>query len=407
MTITSSVPRVIPRAAGQCRQTVNLILDCPEGGLSDRLQDVLSWSSGNRVTAELPLIGAVAVEVEKDDLPFFARFGDSLRVFEDAAVTVPKTEESQVNPLLNSAAATVKAPQLWEAGLSGSGIGVAVIDTGVATHQDLEGRVVAFHDLVNGRTRPYDDHGHGTHVAGIVAGDGADSDGRYKGIAPEANIIGIKAFNDEGSGKVSDVIKAIQWAITHKDEHNIKVLNLSAKTVAKLSYRVDPLARAIERSWDFGLVPVVAVGNEGPGDETIGSPAHAVKVISVGGVNDRGTSDRADDRMYRNSARGPTPVDGLTKPDLVAPAQNIRAAANRGGGYVTKSGTSMAAPAVSGLAALMLERHPEATPAQVKLALTATAERIERLGEANDQGSGLVDGERALAHLTRSLEPPN
>ncbi|MCA9795287.1 MAG: S8 family serine peptidase, partial [Candidatus Eremiobacteraeota bacterium] len=225
------------------------------------------------------------------------------------------------------------------------------------------------------------------------------SNHRHIGIAPRASLVGIKAFDSEGKGKGSDVIEAIQWAVANKQRLGIEVINLSARSIAKYSHRQDPMARAVAAAWDRGIVPVVAAGNDGPKAETIGSPAHEPRAISVGALDDRGSTDTDDDRMYRGSSRGPTPVDGLDKPDVVAPGVNIRAMSTHNG-YVTKTGTSMAAPMVSGLVALLLTQHHDATPAQIKQAVTAGAQQLPRLGDRHDQGSGLVNAPRALAALT-------
>lgn len=342
---------------------------------------------------DLPLIQGAACDLPASSIDELVREG--VQVQPDREVHLPHTPEG-VQPFLNVAAPTIRAQELWQQGYQGRDVTVAVVDTGITRHKDFHGRLVAFADVLNGKSEPYDDHGHGTHVAGIVGGDGADSKGKHKGIAPECGLVAIKAFNREGKAKSSDVIKAIQWAVENRQKYGIKVLNLSAAGVAQISHQWDPMARAVAAAWKEGIMVVVAAGNDGPDAETIGTPAHSPVALTVGASDDRGTVRRDDDRVASLSSRGPTPVDHLTKPDLLAPGVDITATYNGKSGYTTRSGTSMAAPMVSGLAALLLSAHPEATPDQLKSALVGSAEKLPRGGGANDQGAGLVDAVAAL-----------
>ncbi len=347
---------------------------------------------------DLPLIGAAACEVPTDQVDAFARNHPELQIAPDPEVHIPLSPEG-ITPALNVAAPSIKANELWAQGYKGKNVNVAIVDTGITRHKDFNGRIVAFQDCLNGKAEPYDDHGHGTHVAGIVGGDGTDSKGKHVGIAPECGIVAIKAFNREGKAKSSDVIKAIQWAVENREKHGIKVLNLSAAGVAQISHQWDPMARAVAAAWKEGIMVVVAAGNDGPDAETIGTPAHSPIALTVGASDDRGTVKRSDDRVAELSSRGPTPVDHLTKPDVVAPGVDITAAYNGKSGYSTKSGTSMAAPMVSGLAALLLCAHPEASPDKLKTALVTSAEKLPRGGDANEQGAGLVDAVGALSNV--------
>lgn len=347
----------------------------------------------------LPLISALAAEVPSAQLESLSRRYPDLSWTPDAEVVVGPAPEGRPHRL-QSAGPSLRAPFLWNQGYRGQGVNVAVVDTGITRHKDFGNRIVAFHDVLAGKTEPYDDHGHGAHVAGIVAGNGADSKGKHVGIAPEAGLVAIKAFDRNGKARSSDVIKAIQWAVEHRERYNIRVLNLSAAGRASISHQHDPLARAAVAAWNAGIFVVVAAGNDGPEKETIGSPGHSPVVLTVGADDDRGTPDRGDDRLAGLSSRGPTPVDHLTKPDLIAPGVDITAAYNGKGGYATKSGTSMAAPMVSGLAALLLNARPSATPQQLKDALVNSGEKLPKGGDANCQGTGLVDGQLALDFLT-------
>jgi len=269
------------------------------------------------------------------------------------------------------------------------------------------------------KTSPYDDCGHGTHVAGIIAGNGKMSNGQYKGVAPEANLVGVKVLDNTGGGRSSDVIAGIQWVVQNKATYNIKVINLSLGAPATQSYATDPLSQAAEAAWDAGLVVVAAAGNNGPEPGTINTPGINAHIITVGAVDDRGTVDTGDDVIAGFSSRGPT-IDGLTKPDLVAPGVNITSLAadtsylpkkNSGSRgkpgkalqaitqskpqqttifdyYVTMSGTSMATPMAAGTAALLLEQNPNWTPDEVKKQMMGTA--VDMGFAPNEQGAGEV-----------------
>lgn len=314
-----------------------------------------------------------------------------------------------VRALLDVAAPTLRAPAVWERGVTGKGVTVAIIDTGIHPHPDLtlpRNRIVGFFDVVGGRSQPYDDNGHGTHVAGIVAGNGYSSNGRFRGIAPEAALVGVKVLDRRGSGRLSDVMAGIEWCVAHQPRLGIRILNLSLGAPAVASWRDDPLALAAGAAWEAGLVICCAAGNDGPEPATIVTPGIHPAVLTVGAADDRSTPDAADDGVAPFSSRGPTP-DGEIKPDIVLPGVNITSAVppgpcllwhrvrkGSGGAYATFSGTSMATPMASGLAALLLEREPSATPPQVKAKLMAAA---RDLGEPpNVQGRGEVDGYRAV-----------
>lgn len=378
--------------------------------LAEITRDVVQRSPGNRVTADLPLIGAVAVEVAPEQASglLSGEAGGLLadrpavRIYPDAPVRLIEPIEEEISPLVDTAAPTLGAPELWKRGIDGKGIAVAVIDTGIAPHPDVRDRIIGFQDMVNGKTEPYDDQGHGTHVAGTVAGDGTSSDGAYKGIAPGASLVGVKVLNGSGRGNTSDILRGIQWAVENRERFNIRVINMSLGGATRESWKDDPLAQAVEAATAKGIVCAIAAGNSGPRSRTIGTPANAPSVVSVGASDDRGTPTRRDDGIADFSSRGPTAVDGLAKPDLAAPGVKITAADNRSNGYRTLSGTSMATPATAGVMALLLQAHPDATPAEVKAALVETAERMPQGGGPQDQGRGLVDAVKAEARLAKA-----
>lgn len=207
---------------------------------------------------------------------------------------------------------------------TGKGVGIAIIDTGIYPHPDLtypSSRIVAFKDFVNGNTLPYDDNGHGTHIAGDAAGSGFLSQGLYRGSAPDADLIGIKVLDKHGRGTQSKILAGLEWAIENKARYNIRVVNLSLGSgSAATRSEQDPLRQAVEKAADEGIVVVVSAGNNGPYSDTITSPGDSPKVITVGAVDDNNTPTLADDYIPHFSARG---AHGTSKPDLVAPGEGI------------------------------------------------------------------------------------
>ncbi len=323
---------------------------------------------------------------------------------------------------------TIQAPSAWAQGLDGSGIGVAVIDSGIAPVSDLNSSSVVYsQDFAGNNAQGTDLFGHGTHVAGIIAGNGAGSTGpgysyTFRGIAPGVNLINLRALDQNGGGNDSDVIAAIETAIQLKDTYNIKVINLSVGRGVFESYTQDPLCQAVEQAWAAGIVVVVSGGNNGRnnavntnGYGTVTSPGNDPFVITVGAMNTLGTPDRTDDVPASYSSKGPTLIDQVIKPDLVAPGNMIvslytpgenllldipsnllpNAAYMAGAGsgvsptYFVLSGTSMAAPMVSGAAALLLQQNPTMTPDQVKARLMETAyKNLVQAAVANDPSTG-------------------
>ena len=337
-------------------------------------------------------------------------------------------------------AVTVGARAVQELmGYNGAGVGVAIVDSGItAWHDDLTApngqgqRVVHFKDFVNGYTELYDDWGHGTHVAGIVAGNGFDSNGTRNAIAPGANIVALKALDGEGRGTISMIIAAIDYAVANKDAFNIRVLNLSLGAGVTESYNTDPLTLAAKRAVDAGIVVVAAAGNLGkaadgqPQYGAIGSPANAPWVITIGASSTNGTVLRDDDTMAPFSSRGPTMYDHAAKPDLVAPGYGTislsdpvslfyttKAQYLLGGlvptaytPYLTLSGTSMATPVVSGTVALMLQANPSLTPNLVKAILQYTSQEYPGY-DALTQGTGFLNtrGAVQLAEYFATAQP--
>ncbi len=361
---------------------------------------------------------------------------------------------------LDYARESVNAPvalQQW--GLDGTGIGVAVIDSGVTAVGDLYwwipsnqtygSRVVYSQNFVPGTTDTSDLYGHGTHVAGIIAGAGWFSTGynfthTFKGIAPNANIINLRVLDQNGAGTDSSVIAAIQTAISLKSAYNIRVINLSLGRQVYESYTVDPLCQAVEAAWNAGIVVLAAAGNQGRNDSastagygTIAAPGNDPYVITVGAMKTADTPTRIDDTIASYSSKGPTAYDFVVKPDIVAPGNQVvstlapnasllgsptdvylseyssstTTSTSSGGNtknnkknstpslttntistsYMRLSGTSMATPVVSGAAVLLLQQNPNLTPDQVKARLMKTASKtFPASSSATDPTTGIT-----------------
>ncbi len=299
-----------------------------------------------------------------------------------------------VHTCLNVSVPKIEAPKVWALGIKGDGIKVAIVDTGIDdTHPDFSGRIVATKSFVGSSAR--DDNGHGTHVAGIAAGTGAKSGGKYVGVAPAASLYIAKVLDAGGGGSMSGVMAGIEWAVL---EQKVQVINLSLGGAGPCD-GTDALSTMCDEAvQQAGVVMCVAAGNSGPAAKTVGSPGCARFVITVGAVDD-------NDRMASFSSRGPT-ADGRVKPDLVYPGVNIvapRAAGTTMGtvveeGYVSASGTSMATPHSTGVAALMLQANPELTAEQVKTLMMAGVINIGAL--PNEQGAGRGDAYRAYLKAT-------
>jgi serine protease AprX len=328
-------------------------------------------------------------------------------------------------------------------GLTGAGVGVAVIDSGVTSwHDDLTDRtgatypygnqrVSAFVDFVNGRTTPYDDFGHGTHVAGIIAGNGYDSNGKEAGMAPDASLVVLKVLDGNGSGTISNIIAALDWIVENHAQYNIRVVNMSVGANVTESYWTDPLTLAVKRVTDEGITVVAAAGNTGknatggPLYGSIQAPGNAPWVLTVGASSTQGTPFRGDDVMASFSSKGPTYLDYAAKPDLVAPGMGTESLSapeslffatkpqyllpgttGPSTPYLSLSGTSMAAPVVTGTIALMMQANPNLTPNAVKAILEYTAQAYTGY-DALTQGAGFLNsvGAVRLARFFATAQP--
>ncbi|HSE40087.1 MAG TPA: S8 family serine peptidase [Acidobacteriota bacterium] len=279
----------------------------------------------------------------------------------------------------------------------------AIIDTGInANHPDLQNKILFWKDYVNSRSQPYDDEGHGTSVAGVLAGTGR-SNRQFSGVAPGAALVVFKTLDSSGNGTISNGIAAVDETISRKSEFNIRILNLSFSTSGSSNGK-DALSRICNRAVTNGISVVVAAGNEGPSSRTIGAPGAAASVITVGAgadLNEKGFF------LAEFSSRGPT-ADHRIKPDLWGPGVKIRTTRS-GGGYRVVTGTSFATPFVSGVIALMLDANSTLQPASIKSILMSTTERWIKSGKNNEAGFGRLQAYQAITRagsITANLHPP-
>ena len=388
-----------PNAAADASRLVSVIVRGLTG-TADAAQAV--ESVGGSVTHELPIIDGVSGKVPETSIESLRATGRQVEL--DAKVGF----HGEADGVGHKIQKLVRATKLWDEGVTGSGVTVALIDTGVyAAHPDLAGRVLHCEDFTAERyteANCQDTFGHGTFMAGLIAGDGTSSNGKYMGAAPDANIVAVKAAGFDGSTDVSTILAAIQWTVAFKDTYGIRVMNLSLGTDAMTDYRLSLLNFAVERAWDAGITVVVSAGNTGPDSRTIMKPGDDPFVITVGASTDMGSMDIRDDHPADFSGRGPTRANGLSKPDIVSPGvrtislrspgsaidQQFGSTAAIGEGYFRGTGTSMSTATVSGIVADMLQANPLLNPDQVKHRLKSTAREI-----ADDDryrvGDGLVD----------------
>lgn len=352
-----------------------------------------------QIKYKLPSINSCVIEIDEKNLDKIKDIKSIKRVHQNTHIT---TQMYNSRKIVN-----VNTPQ--ENGILGKNVTIAILDTGISPLDDFTkpyNRIIAFKDFINNKQNPYDDNGHGTHVAGISGGNGYYSKGKYKGIAPECNFVGVKVLDDEGQGNSSDVLAGIQWVLDNKDKYSIRVLNLSIGT--SNSSLDDPLIKAVEKVWDEGIVVTIAAGNNGPSKQSITSPAISKKIITIGASDDHKSTFISGASLINFSGRGPT-LECVIKPDVVAPGVNIISCLSDtikknnkdiiDENYFALSGTSMSTPMVAGAIALLLEKHPHLTPNEVKLMLKKSSKNLNL--PRNQQGWGLLDVKNLL--LTEDL----
>jgi serine protease AprX len=386
----------VPAASASATETVIVT----STGLLSAAEAVLGLNGV--ILTQYHLINAVDATILTAAEPLLAAL-PGITVTPDVSVSVQSTPES-TGPHTPSDAFLPEtgATRLASAGDTGHGVTVAVMDTGIDNLPDFSGRLIGGVDLTGGGNPYQDGYGHGTFVAGLIAGNGASSGGLYSGEAPGANLVSIKVAGADGTTHLGTLMSGLQWAVDHQSQYGIKILNLSLGFKSGLSTVINPLDQAVEAAWHAGIAVVVAAGNSGPFNGTILSPGDDPLVITVGALDDMATASTADDEMNDFSAVGPTTPDGWVKPDLVtsgrsvvslaAPGSTIYAdnpSARIGSANFVGSGTSFSAAITSGAAALVLADNPGLSPNQVKARLLGTASR-------GPVGNPFVDGHGAL-----------
>jgi serine protease AprX len=397
-------------------------LSCGLLGLGCILNDVLKL--GGAILGQLPIVNGLVASLDHNGIVSLSNQSNVVYISKDRPLT----------PFFDNAGPAVNASAAWKSNYTGAGIGVALIDSGVNNHPDLmttgllpHSRIVYNKSFVPGDSSAADAYGHGTHIAGLIAGNGLSSTGplfsqNFKGIAPGTNIVNLRVLDANGTATDSSVIAAINQAVSLKSQYNIRVINLSLGRGVFESYKQDPLCQAVEKAWKNGIVVVVAAGNNGrflptSGYGTVTSPGNDPYVLTVGSMKPMGTPERTDDLIASYSSKGPTMLDHIVKPDVVAPgnllvstetsnttlyntetSNQIPYSAYIYGGssspsktYFELSGTSMATGVVSGAVADLLQAHPTLTPDQVKARLMKSASKtFPTTSSVYDPASGIT-----------------
>jgi serine protease AprX len=393
----------------------------PEADLEQQLQGVAT------VIANWEFINAIAVEINISNVAKLAKLTDV-----NFIVLNQRTESSKKNSkdsstddksnvvdhtsLVNAYNYAIKADKVWDKGYDGKGVTVAVVDSGIkeSSKSDFSGRIIATEKFNSTTDNASDKFGHGSHVSGIIGGDGRESGGKYIGVAPGVNLINVKFSDDNGTASEADLVNALQWVYENRETYNIRVVNISSNVGAKQSYMASAVAAAVEQLWFGGVVVVVSAGNRGGENcSTCYAPANDPYVITVGAVDDNGTKTLEDDYAKSWSSEGNT-LDGHFKPDIVAPGTGVISYLPGGSlrdlapdrviddVYFKMSGTSMSAPMVSGVVALMLQANPQLTPDQVKWILMNTTR--DYLNQP-DGSPGIVAADSAVFYDTSKSVP--
>jgi serine protease AprX len=416
-------PRVAPRllelAEAQPLTSVGVVV---QKLTHDRAIEDQITRTGGTIIRDLPIINGFAAQVPAGSVRNLAQYTGIRWISLDSPVVKQLCGGQaciDLTKLASNYNRTIGATQVWnrDIPIRGDGVGVAVVDSGVNPQQDLynqtngKNRIVASVAYNQGYNQSiYDAYGHGNQVANIIGANGSTTGGAYVGVAPSVNLINVKVSDDlnQGVATTSSMVAGLQWIYDNRVKYNIRVVNISLTDSVVESYHISALAAAVEILWFNKIVVVVAAGNSG--NNQIAAPANDPFVITVGASNDKGTSSLTDDVMASWSACGTT-VDGFSKPDLVAPGVNLVAplmmpnsflALNYPANIATAltgmltfrmSGTSVAAPVVAGVAALLLQSEPNLTPDQVKYRLMNTT---RQLTNPTCSGAGVVNVQRAI-----------
>lgn len=384
------------------KEKIQIIVRC-----SDYENNFNEVAAMGNIKYRLPMIDSYVIEVDANRLNYLQEEHKLLSYELDTHITAQ----------MNRAREIIEVKWAHDRNIYGENVGVAVVDTGLCYHKDFtEGgnRILGFYDLIHGRTELYDDNGHGSHVAGIIGGNGFLSNGKYIGVAPKCNLLGIKVLDQKGDGNISDVLAGLQWIIDNRVKYNIRIVNISVGTTTKDNIDENSLlVKGVNAVWDSGIVVIVAAGNNGPGPMSISTPGISRKVITVGSSDDRISVELFGSKTMDYSGRGPT-ASCIKKPDIVAPGSNIVSCGttknyqryryniinnprsdNYSLMYTVKSGTSMATPLVSGAIALLLSKYPNMTNKEVKLKLRESA--VDLGFSWTKQGWGLLNIPRLLS----------
>jgi len=393
LAVTAPAAPVVARPAAPAATSVVVT---SAGGLTATADAVKA--AGGEVVAELPLIGGIEAR-----LPAHSDLPAGFQVTPDRSFSVTSESESATGPA-STVRATVGLPSQGD---EGSGVTVALVDTGVVDVPDLAGRVVEHIDVTG--TGSGDAYGHGTFLAGLIAGNGRGSNGAYLGVAPGAQLLDVKVAARDGSTSLVWVLRGLQAVADRGPAYGVRVVNLSLASDSPVPYQADPLSQALESLWRKGITIVTPAGNDGPDAGTIASPGDDPLLLTIGAADEAGTSDRGDDVVAPWSARGPT-AQGVDKPDLVAPGTRVIGLRTPGSAidttypqarvgehYLRGSGTSMATAVTSAAAADILAVRPELQPNDIKALLAATAYQTAGLSERSAAGSGGLDIAAALA----------
>ncbi len=347
------------------------------GNKSDKVVNLLETSQGilKRELYRFPFLAA--------EIPYVG-----LEKLAASPLVVRLWHDTTVFSMLDKVVASLGGSDVQDIGYTGKGVVIALLDTGIYLHEDLitpNNRILAWNDLVKNQNAPYDDNGHGTYVAGSIAGNGKASGGRLKGMAPEAWLVGLKVLGRDGTGLLSDLTAGIEWCIENQAILNIKIMNLSLGTVAQDSYYFDPLSRAVSMAWRKGITVFTAVENQSQRIEQLNSPGINPWIIKVAPLNEEETflaHDRRLDGFSRNKSG-----QRILIPDLVAPGENITSI-NTNEDYSVLSGASIATPLVAGGAALILQKYPSYQPNRLKYLLL---KKVRDLGLGRSlQGAGML-----------------
>ncbi len=415
--------------------TQNVIITVNEG-CRDFVRTSLQ-GHGDRIKSEHPIINAIAVDLHSGDVAELAANSCVKTLSLDAPVSAKGGPASAPPAVSNPLRETLGLPAVPTAGTptGDGGVGVAIIDSGIAPSDDFGLRITGFYDFTKGGipTRPYDDYGHGTHVAGLIGSNGKLSGSAYMGIAPDVRLVGLKVLDGTGSGTTSDVIKALEYVIANKNRLNVQIVNLSLGHPIYAPAADDPLVQAVEHATAAGLVVVTAAGNLGENQKGSGwgytgitSPGNAPSAITVGAVMTQNTVTRSDDVVAPYSSRGPTWFDAFAKPDVVAPGHHLFSdtsvasylyknlpssrGTKNGQPFLALSGTSMATGVTSGVIALVMQAHAQnglsdrrpLTPNLVKALLEYSAIPVKN-ADYLTQGAGEINAAGAI-ELARAID---